>query len=232
MPWRELAFISWAGLRGAVPIVLATIPLSEGVDGAERLFDIVFVLVVLYTLLTGPTLPLGRQVAAGRAPLRAARPRRRGRAAGAGRGRPAAGHDQPGSSRMHGVEVGELRLPPGASVSMVVRDDETLVPERRTVLRHGDEAGRGHAAPAAPSAPRSGCARSAVHGRLGRWWSQGRALARLAGRRAADDGVLARLDGRSRPSASSANSSPTTTVTPAAVPVGWSTTLDAGDARG
>jgi cell volume regulation protein A len=43
------------------------------------------------------------------------------------------------SSRMHGVEVGELRLPPGASVSMVIRDGETMVPERRTVLRHGDD---------------------------------------------------------------------------------------------
>jgi cell volume regulation protein A len=42
-------------------------------------------------------------------------------------------------SQMHGVEVGELRLPQGASVSMVVRDGEALVPERRTVLRHGDD---------------------------------------------------------------------------------------------
>ena len=50
-------FLSWAGLRGAVPIVLTTIPLSEGVDGAGRLFDLVFVMVVIYTLLTGPTLP-------------------------------------------------------------------------------------------------------------------------------------------------------------------------------
>ena len=40
------------------PIVLTTIPLAEGVDGADRLFDIVFVMVVVYTLLTGPTLPL------------------------------------------------------------------------------------------------------------------------------------------------------------------------------
>ena len=62
MPWRELGFISWAGLRGAVPIVLTTIPLAEGVDDAERLFDIVFVMVVIYTLLTGPTLPLVARV--------------------------------------------------------------------------------------------------------------------------------------------------------------------------
>jgi cell volume regulation protein A len=40
---------------------------------------------------------------------------------------------------MHGVEVGELRLPIGASVSLVVRDERTFVPQLRTVLRHGDE---------------------------------------------------------------------------------------------
>src|SRR3954453_23062824 len=58
MPWRDLAFVSWGGLRGAVPIVLATIPLAEHVTGSARLFDIVFVIVVIFTLLTGPTLPL------------------------------------------------------------------------------------------------------------------------------------------------------------------------------
>jgi cell volume regulation protein A len=40
---------------------------------------------------------------------------------------------------MHGVEVGELRLPPGASVALIVREEEILVPEVRTVLRHGDD---------------------------------------------------------------------------------------------
>jgi cell volume regulation protein A len=42
-------------------------------------------------------------------------------------------------SKMHGVEVGELRLPPGASISIIIRDGETMVPERRTVLKHGDD---------------------------------------------------------------------------------------------
>src|SRR4029077_11122764 len=55
--WRQQAFLSWAGLRGAVPIVLATIPISARLPGATKLFDLVFVVVVVFTLLQGPTLP-------------------------------------------------------------------------------------------------------------------------------------------------------------------------------
>jgi cell volume regulation protein A len=135
---RELAFISWAGLRGAVPIVLATIPLSGEIDGAERLFDLVFVIVVIYTLLTAPSLPLVAKV------LRVARrsePRDL-EVEAAPLERVAADLLQvtiSPKSLMHGVEVGELRLPTGSSVALIVRDGKTLVPERRTVLRHGDD---------------------------------------------------------------------------------------------
>lgn len=138
MPWNELGFLSWAGLRGAVPIVLTTIPLAEGVDGATRLFDIVFVLVVLDTLLTAPTLPWVARV------LRVTR-----RSEPRGFDLEAAPLEKVAAdllqitispvSRMHGVEVGELRLPVGANVSMIVRDGQAMVPERRTVLRHGDD---------------------------------------------------------------------------------------------
>ncbi len=138
MPWRELTFISWAGLRGAVPIVLTTIPLAEGVDDADRLFDIVFVMVVVYTVLTGPTLPRVARL------LRVARRSEpRGlEVEAAPLERVAADLLQvtiASSSKMHGVEVGELRLPSGASVSLVIRQGKALVPERRTVLRHGDD---------------------------------------------------------------------------------------------
>ena len=138
MGWQDRAFLSWAGLRGAVPIVLTTIPLSEGVDGSERLFDLVFVMVVLFTLLTGPTLPSVARL------LRVAR-----RSEPRGFDVEVAPLDRVAAdllqvsispvSRLHGVEVGELRLPVGASLSMIIRDGETLVPEHRTVLRHGDD---------------------------------------------------------------------------------------------
>ena len=57
MPWAQQAFVSWAGLRGAVPIVLATFPLTFDVPGATIIFDTVFVLVVVFTLVQGWSLP-------------------------------------------------------------------------------------------------------------------------------------------------------------------------------
>ena len=93
MPAKEQLFVSWAGLRGAVPIVLATIPLAADLAGADRLFDVVFVLVVVFTLVQAPTLPLGRQAAPDRRRGRGTRSRHRGGAAGTDRGRPARGPD-------------------------------------------------------------------------------------------------------------------------------------------
>ncbi|MEZ5191851.1 MAG: potassium/proton antiporter [Nocardioides sp.] len=135
---RERLFLSFAGLRGAVPIVLTTIPLAADVTGSTLLFDIVFVMTVVATLLTGPTLPWVARW------LRVAR-----RSEPRGIDIEAAPLDRVAAdllqvtispvSRLHGVEVSELRLPAGASVSMIVRDGATLVPEQRTVLRHGDD---------------------------------------------------------------------------------------------
>ncbi|WP_107047277.1 potassium/proton antiporter [Streptomyces sp. NRRL F-2664] len=139
IPWQEQVLMSWAGLRGAVPIILATIPMVSGIEGSDRVFNIVFVLVVVYTLVQGPTLPwLARTLDLGRgmetasdlgiesAPLEKLR-----------------GHllsfAVPPASRMHGVEVSELRLPSGASVTLVVRDGKSFVPAPSTVLRRGDE---------------------------------------------------------------------------------------------
>lgn len=138
VPWREQALLSWAGLRGAVPIVLATIPMVNGVDGSHRIFNIVFVLVVVYTLVQGPTLPwlagklrLGEGTEAADLGIESA-PLERLR-----------GHllsvAIPAGSKMHGVEVGELRLPTGAAVTLVVRDGTSFVPQPATVLRRGDE---------------------------------------------------------------------------------------------
>ncbi|MEU5704325.1 potassium/proton antiporter [Streptomyces aurantiacus] len=139
MRWQEQALMSWAGLRGAVPIILATIPMVSGIEGSRRIFNIVFVLVVVYTLVQGPTLPwLARKLGLSKSDSETAdlgiesAPLERLR-----------GHllsvAIPDGSKMHGVEINELRLPAGAAVTLVVRDGESFVPLPATVLRRGDE---------------------------------------------------------------------------------------------
>jgi cell volume regulation protein A len=56
-PPREQAFISWAGLRGAVPILLAAFTLIEGLPGAHRIYGLVFVVVLVTVLVQGTLLP-------------------------------------------------------------------------------------------------------------------------------------------------------------------------------
>jgi cell volume regulation protein A len=138
VPWREQVFLSWAGLRGAVPIVLAMIPLAHGVPQAERLVDAVFVLVIVLTLVQGTTLApvakmLGlstdtqpKEIEVDSAPLdelRAALLQVR---------------IQPGS-RLHGVYLSELRLPLGASLSLIVRGEESFTPQKTSRLQVGDQ---------------------------------------------------------------------------------------------
>jgi cell volume regulation protein A len=137
VPWRQQVFLSWAGLRGAVPIVLTTIPLSAHVPGATRLFDIVFIVVIVFTLVQGPTLPWAARLLSITAP--------------------AEPHEIivesapleelhadlltaqiPDGSRLHGVELYELRLPTKVNLALVVRGGAGFVPAPSTVLLAGD----------------------------------------------------------------------------------------------
>jgi cell volume regulation protein A len=138
VPLREQAFLSWAGLRGAVPIVLATFPIVRGVNDSEQLLDIVFVLVVIFTLVQGPSLyPLARllrliprevtrEILVESAPLDVLDAE-------------LLTMTIPFESALTSVSIVELRLPDPSVITLIIRAGHTFVPIPDTELRVGDE---------------------------------------------------------------------------------------------
>jgi potassium/hydrogen antiporter len=138
VPWRQQVFISWAGLRGAVPIVLATFPLTAGVPRATFIFDTVFVLVVVFTVGQGESLPwLARRLG-----IATALTPRDVEVESAPLGELDADLIQmtvTAGSRLHGVYLPELRLPEDAAVVLIVRDGRSFVPDHTSRLVRGDQ---------------------------------------------------------------------------------------------
>ncbi|WP_446666972.1 potassium/proton antiporter [Flexivirga sp. B27] len=136
--WQEQLFLSWAGLRGAVPVVLATVPLTVGTPNTDWIFDLVFVLVLIFTLVQALPMPwIARKLGVAESahvldldveatPLEELHADVLQLHVGE-------------TSRLNGVEIQELRLPRGANVTMIVREDQGFVPGPSTVIRREDQ---------------------------------------------------------------------------------------------
>lgn len=135
---KETVFLSWVGLKGAVPITLATFPLMAGVAGSDVLFNVVFFVVLVSAVTQGWSLPLVSRW------LRI--------------GEPSDPHPPlsveinalrhvdgeiveytvPPSARVAGQELRNLALPDGVVVTLMVRDSQVIMPRGATQLRPGD----------------------------------------------------------------------------------------------
>jgi potassium/hydrogen antiporter len=135
---REVAYIGWVGLRGAVPIILATIPVLASAPGALRIFDVVFFIVFVNALVPGATVGwVTRRLGLG---AREAPPS------------PAVleiESMQPLNGELMsfyvdealavaGVSLADLPFPEGAAVAMIVRGQDVVPPKGTTVITPGD----------------------------------------------------------------------------------------------
>lgn len=134
---KEKLMISWVGLRGAAPIVLATFPLTENVPHAMEIFNIVFFVVIISVLLQGTTIPYFAKLLKVDAPLEV-------------------NHDSvleyggkdsnnkmieftvADNAEAAGKQLFELNLPQGALVSLIYKNGEYIIPTGSTTIEPCD----------------------------------------------------------------------------------------------
>jgi cell volume regulation protein A len=137
-PRNETAFIGWVGLRGAVPIVLATFPVLVGAPGADRIFHLVFFIVVVGAIIPGASVAWATRRLGLESPQPPAPP-----AVLAIESRvPLEGElisfyiDE--ALVVSGLRLDELDFPEGASVALIVRGHRLVPPKGSTTLEPGD----------------------------------------------------------------------------------------------
>ncbi len=137
---REVGYIGWVGLRGAVPIVLATYPMLEGVPGAERVFNIVFFIVVVNAIVPGATVRavtrrLGLDGPEAPAPLAVLEINAR-----KSLDSELLAFHIDRSLAVCDARLAQVAFPPNAAVVLVVRGEFMIAPRGDTTLGAGDHA--------------------------------------------------------------------------------------------
>ena len=148
--WREIGFISWVGLRGAVPIVLAIFPVIGGVENASLYFNVAFAVVLMSLLVQGGTISLMARWMRVEVPL-GVTPNRRGPLGVLPENDYEMFVYQVDNQDLDDVPIRLLRFPSGALISALFRQHAMLHPKGSTRLMIGDVVcviGRTHDLPA------------------------------------------------------------------------------------
>lgn len=137
--WRERAFISWVGLRGAVPIFLGTIPVLAGLPDAQRYFDIAFVIVLTSLLVQGWSITLAARWLRLALPAAPAAPLRYDIDLPKDVGRDMAVFAVEEGSAAARLRADDLKMRAGVEVVAVMRDGQPRHPRQTGRLVPGDQ---------------------------------------------------------------------------------------------
>ncbi len=138
MNLRQRLLVSWVGLRGAAPIVLATFPMVAGLPRADLYFDIVFFIVITSVLLQGMLLPQVARRLGLEAPARLRRPSPLEYAPARRTSSELVEVVVPELSAAAGRRVLELGLPKSALIVLLGRGDDFIAPRGGTLVQAGD----------------------------------------------------------------------------------------------
>ncbi len=135
---NEKLFISWVGLRGAVPVILATFPLTAGLEIGPYIFNLIFFITITSALVQGWSIPLtakifgvkGEKIEKSHIPIEMTDSEK-------------TNNDLldliiPQHSAVAGKSLAELSLPPESLITVIYRDNDYVVPSGGSVLEEGD----------------------------------------------------------------------------------------------
>ncbi|HNX84093.1 MAG: potassium/proton antiporter [Bacteroidales bacterium] len=135
---RTKLFISWVGLRGAVPIVFATYPLMAGLEKAEMIFNIVFFISLTSVLLQGTTVPLVAKWLHVSLPARVKTVTAADVLLSEPMNSEFAEFTIAPESVVAGMKIIDLGFPQNARIAMIKRENKYLIPDGMTVIQPGD----------------------------------------------------------------------------------------------
>lgn len=136
--FKDKTFISWVGLRGAVPIILATFPMTNGIIGSEIIFNLIFFVVLTSVLIQGTTIPwfakkLNLEDTSKdkiKSPLEF-------------ENNPDSNaklieYIVPFNSRITGKKILDLQLPENVLIVLICRNEIFFIPKGNTIIKEGD----------------------------------------------------------------------------------------------
>ena len=135
---REVGYIGWVGLRGAVPIILAAYPMMAGIEQGSRIFDIVFFVVVVSALVQGWSVPLATRWFGLERQAPPPPPTSIEVSSALPLEDEISTHHVGPASPAAGRQLRELQFPEDAAAIMMVRDSQLIAPEERAELLPGD----------------------------------------------------------------------------------------------
>ena len=137
--FREKLFVSWTGLRGAVPIILATYPLTEGHPQAKYMFNLIFFVVLTSVMIQGKTLALAAKLLRLDAAVREAKAWTLNFDITPGSGTDVTSEvDLLPDAEVIGKQVKELGFPDGVTILLINRGDKYMIPKGWTTLEQND----------------------------------------------------------------------------------------------
>ncbi|WP_404445434.1 potassium/proton antiporter [Sutcliffiella horikoshii] len=135
---KEKVFLSWAGLRGAVPIVLATFPMIAGVENSQLVFNVVFFVVLTSCLIQGSTISILAEKLGLTGPVRSEPPHTLELVSIGQANAEIMEYEVSSATPIEGKRLVDITFPKDVLINAIIRNNDLITPQGNTKIKAGD----------------------------------------------------------------------------------------------